>query len=65
MFSNFRLQQTKVCFVYRLIAAGFMEQKIYERSVTKEALSCRVVDAQQIGRHYTTADLAELYTSYR
>lgn len=38
-----------------------MEDKIYSRSVTKQALSKRVVDKHQVDRHYNEHELADLY----
>jgi hypothetical protein len=38
-----------------------MEQKIYGRQVTKQALSSRVVDSEETGRHFSSEELNTLF----
>jgi len=59
----YRYGQSKPVFVYRFLAAGSMEEKIYKKQVTKMTLSARVVDAQMPDNHFTAAERAELLCS--
>jgi DNA repair and recombination RAD54-like protein len=54
--------QTKDCFVYRFIATGTIEEKIFQRQSHKQSLSSCVVDsAEDVERHFTLDSLRELF----
>ncbi|KAF2773714.1 DNA repair protein, SNF2 family [Teratosphaeria nubilosa] len=54
--------QKKDCFVYRFIATGTIEEKIFQRQSHKQSLSSCVVDsAEDVERHFSLDNLRELF----
>lgn len=54
--------QKKDCFVYRFIATGTIEEKIFQRQAQKQSLSSCVVDsAEDVERHFSRESLRELF----
>ncbi|KAI1635763.1 recombinational repair protein [Biscogniauxia mediterranea] len=54
--------QRKDCFVYRFIATGTIEEKIFQRQSHKQSLSSCVVDsAEDVERHFSLDSLRELF----
>ncbi|XP_055677114.1 DNA repair and recombination protein RAD54-like [Lutzomyia longipalpis] len=54
--------QKKPCFIYRLLATGTIEEKIFQRQTHKKALSTTVVDNNEDAeRHFTQDDLRDLF----
>ena len=54
--------QRKTCYLYRFLATGTIEEKIFQRQTHKRALSNCIVDsAEDVERHFSLADLKELF----
>ena len=54
--------QKKDCFVYRFIATGTIEEKIFQRQSHKQSLSsCLVDSAEDVERHFSLDSLRELF----
>ncbi|KAF9246133.1 DNA repair protein, SNF2 family [Melanogaster broomeanus] len=55
--------QKKECFVYRFISTGTIEEKIFQRQASKQALSSAVVDEKEDAeRHFSLESLRQLFT---
>ncbi|PFH55138.1 hypothetical protein XA68_10620 [Ophiocordyceps unilateralis] len=54
--------QKKDCFVYRFLATGTIEEKIFQRQSHKQSLSSCVVDSvEDVERHFSLDSLRELF----
>ncbi|KAL1497297.1 hypothetical protein ABEB36_008285 [Hypothenemus hampei] len=56
----YRYGQRKPCFVYRLVMDNCLEKKIYDRQVSKQGMSDRVVDECNPDAHLTIKDVTSL-----
>ncbi|KAH3695581.1 hypothetical protein DPMN_083042, partial [Dreissena polymorpha] len=55
--------QKKQCYIYRLLAQGSIEEKIFQRQAHKKALSSCVVDQEEaVERHFSRDELRDLFT---
>lgn len=58
----YRIGQTQKVIAYRIITAGTVEEKVYERQVFKEGLKRTVFRHETVDRHFSKADLAKVFT---
>lgn len=55
--------QKKRVFIYRLLSTGTIEEKVYQRQVSKQGLSANVVDMQEDSKqHFTLDELKSLFS---
>lgn len=61
----FRFGQTRAVTVYRLITAGTIEEKIYQRQIFKTAITNQVLQDPRQRRMFSQNDLRDLFTLKR
>ena len=57
--------QKKKVFLYRLLSTGTIEEKIYQRQVSKQGLSANVVDMKEDSKQHFTSDELKALFSFR
>jgi hypothetical protein len=53
--------QKRPVFIYRLVATGTLEEKIYQRQVVKTSLGTQVVDEKDTAAEFSTKDLRAIF----
>jgi DNA repair and recombination protein RAD54B len=53
--------QKKPCYIYRLLIQGALDEKIYQRQLTKTGLADAVVDAKKTAQGFTREELKDLF----
>eukprot|EP00741_Cyanophora_paradoxa_P011435 tig00020556_g11046.t1 len=59
LFRAYRYGQFKDVFVYRFVAAGTLEARVYTQQVVKQSLFRRTVDVQTVSRHIARQDVGD------
>lgn len=54
--------QKKPCYIYRLVTKGALEEKIFQRQVTKQGLADSVVDNKNSASSFSPEELRDLFT---
>jgi len=62
-FRCYRFGQTKPVYIYRLVSADTLEQRIYERQITKLGMALRIVDEHEIENLWKDDDLYNFHDS--
>ncbi|KAL1302807.1 hypothetical protein AAFC00_003145 [Neodothiora populina] len=54
--------QKRPCYIYRFITKGALEEKIYQRQLSKQDLSDNIVDNKNTASTFTAQELRDLFT---
>lgn len=57
--------QKKRVYIYRLLSTGTIEEKVYQRQVSKQGLSANVVDMQEDSKQHFTSDELKALFAYK
>ncbi|PIA99624.1 DNA repair and recombination protein RAD54B [Cercospora beticola] len=54
--------QKKPCYIYRFVTQGVMDEKIFQRQITKTGLADSIVDGKDAASNFTQNDLRDLFS---
>lgn len=54
--------QTRPCYIYRLLTQGALDEKIFQRQISKTGLADAIVDGKSAASGFTQAELRDLFT---
>ncbi|KAF2213149.1 hypothetical protein CERZMDRAFT_39739 [Cercospora zeae-maydis SCOH1-5] len=54
--------QKKPCYIYRFVTQGVMDEKIFQRQITKTGLADSIVDGKDAASNFTQYDLRDLFS---
>jgi DNA repair and recombination protein RAD54B len=54
--------QLRPCFIYRLLVKGAMDEKIFQRQVTKTGLADAMIDSKKTGNSFSPEELRDLFS---
>lgn len=57
--------QKRAVFIYRLLTAGMIDEKIYQRQVTKQGLSDALMDGKASGSGFSLEELRDLFQCHK
>lgn len=57
-----RFGQKRTCYIYRLLTQGTLDEKIFQRQVSKTGLADSIVDGKASASGFTQAELRDLFT---
>lgn len=61
LFRVYRYGQKRSVYIYRLVSAGTMEEKVFNRQLYKQTISKNILDGESIKRNLNLVDIGQFF----